>query len=248
MWFYLWSSRQVVNIVPEVFPSEPTAWSEIRKVTNATTFTAPEQGWFRFIAVAGSGKGGGGNFGEGSNGENVYWGGGGGGAGGIVVSKFPLEKGETAAIKFPNYTRDASFTCKGETATATGGGEGENYNTTNKSGGSGGTATGGNIANQKGRDGGRGYYTKGNSDAGGSAVTNEYEGYSTKSGKGGCRPIGDVFYTSGEEPTPRYGFVIISRGNTNLSMAQQNAYDITDNSLEIAALAQEQTGLLLSLA
>ena len=39
--------------------------------------------------------------------------------------------------------------------------------------------------------------------------------------------------------------VKIYRGNTNIPVSTQNAYDITTNSLEIAALAQEQTTLLL---
>ena len=164
-------------------------------------------------------------------------GGGGGGAGGITASRFALKKGETIKVI---VSRDISIEYMAEKAVATAGENGKNgsgsgqqgYHGVGGYGGYGGSAQGGNIANITGPEGGTGGTSTGRdaSEAigkvkAGYTATNTYEGYTT----GGA-------------------YVVVLRGNTNLSMAQQNAYDITDNSLEIAALAQEQTGLLLSLA
>ena len=102
---YFWSNGQVVNIVPKVFPDEPTSWSQISKITSTTTFTAPEQGWFKFIGVAKSGDGGGGNTWS-STGTRYYRGGGSGGSGAIVASIFPLEQGETVTITLSSSAKE----------------------------------------------------------------------------------------------------------------------------------------------
>lgn len=44
---------------------------------------------------------------------------------------------------------------------------------------------------------------------------------------------------------PKSAFAVIFRGNTNLTLAQQNALDITALSLETSRIAQEQTSILL---
>ena len=141
----------MVNIVPDVFPAEPTSWSQISKVTSSTTFTAPEQGWFKFIGVAKSGDGGGGNTWS-STGTRYYRGGGSGGSGAIVVSIFPLEQGETVTI---TLSSSATIVCKGESAYAGAGGNGGSAGTGDVGGrgGSAGTANGGNLINKNGSTG-----------------------------------------------------------------------------------------------
>lgn len=230
----------MVNLVPNVFPAEPTKWSEMQKYTNSATFTAPEDGWFKFIGVARSGKGGSSNeyF---SQGETWVRGGGGGGAGGIVVSAFALMQGQTVTLAVGN---DVTIQAQGQRATASAGADGgdANVGSYGGSGGKGGTASGGNTANQLGTSGNSGRFEIG-LENGGRGSKNSYEGYSTTAGSG--LPLEK---NRSRYPDPSSGYIVALRGNTNLSMAQQNAYDITDNSLEIAALAQEQTGLLLNLA
>lgn len=44
---------------------------------------------------------------------------------------------------------------------------------------------------------------------------------------------------------PKSAFAVIFRGNTNLTLVQQNAFDITALSLEASRIAQEQTSILL---
>ena len=56
----------------------------MQKYTTSTTFTAPEDGWFKFIGVAKSGEGGNSNTWTDPNGKRWRRGGGGGGAGGIA--------------------------------------------------------------------------------------------------------------------------------------------------------------------
>ena len=215
----------MVNIVPDVFPVEPTSWSQISKVTSSTTFTAPEQGWFKFIGVARSGDGGGGNTWS-STGTRYYRGGGSGGSGAIVASIFPLEQGETVTITLGS---SATIACKGESAYAGAGGNG----------GSAGTANGGNLINKNGSTGETGGFDT-ERNTGGSSRTNTYEGFSTTSGAGGYAP-GDQSMSA----DPKSAFAVIFRGNTNLTLAQQNALDITALSLETSRIAQEQTSILL---
>lgn len=51
---------------------------------------------------------------------------------------------------------------------------------------------------------------------------------------------------SGEQAPTSSGFVVISRGNTNLTQAQLNAMDITTLMLDNSRLEQEVTGIMLS--
>lgn len=234
---YFWTSGQVVNIVPDVFPAEPTSWSQISKVTSSTTFTAPEQGWFKFIGVAKSGDGGGGNTWS-STGTRYYRGGGSGGSGAIVASIFPLEQGETVTI---TLSSSATIICKGESAYAGVGGIGGSAGTGDVGGrgGSAGTAKGGNLINKNGSTGETGGFDT-ERNTGGSSRTNTYEGFSTTSGAGGYAPNNQSM-----KADPQTAFAVIFRGNTNLELAQQNALDITSLSLEMSRLAQNQTGILI---
>ena len=234
---YFWSNGQVVNIVPDVFPAEPTSWSQISKVTSSTTFTAPEQGWFKFIGVAKSGDGGGGNTWS-STGTRYYRGGGSGGSGAIVASIFPLEQGETVTI---TLSSSATIICKGESAYAGAGGNGGSAGTGDVGGrgGSAGTANGGNLINKNGSTGETGGFDT-ERNTGGSSCTNTYEGFSTTSGAGGYAP-GDQSMSA----DPKSAFAVIFRGNPKLALAQQNALDITSLSLEMSRLAQNQTGILI---
>lgn len=194
------------------FPAEPTSYSKIQQYNGTTaTFTAPEMGWFRFIALGKSGKGGSSNTWTDPNDERWYRGGGGGGAGGIVVSVFALNQGEQVTI---NSGFAASFTYNGATATAGIGSNGRNAATGHSggSGGSGGTASGGNVANQRGNSGGSGGFAIDDRDAGGYGASNSYAGYSTKGGRG-------LPHQSGGDtnPNPAYSYVVVERGNTNIS-------------------------------
>ncbi len=228
----------MVNIVPKVFPEKPTAWSQISKPTNTMTFTAPEQGWFKFIGVAKSGDGGGGNTWS-STGTKYYRGGGSGGSGAIVASMFALEKGETVTI---TLNVSATISCKGETAYAGAGSDGKSASTGDVGGrgGSRGTASGGNLTNQNGSTGETGGFDT-ERNTGGSAQTNTYEGFSTTSGAGGFAPGNQSM-----ESNPRSAYAVIFRGNTNLTSSRQNTLNITSLMLEINKVGQEITDLKLN--
>lgn len=236
----------MVNIVPYVFPDNPTSWIEMSKPSNSTTFTAPEDGWFQFIGIAASGKAGYDNWAKSSSREwYAAGGGGGGGAGGIVVSIFPLYKGETVSI---SISQNVTISHDGETATATSGGVGGNGSTSGSmglhgiggSGGNGGSASGGNTANQPGSRGGTGGSGESESKSQalaqatkGSSVSNNYNGYITKS------------QGNGNSSNPTSAYAVILRGNTNIPLDQQNALDITSISLDISELQQMQTDVLM---
>ena len=243
VWFLFWSNGQVINIIPHVFPDPPSSYTELERVTASKTFTAPERGWFKFIALGESGDGGRYDYGRFTVSRNyAEGGGGGGGAGGIVVSSFALEKGETVPI---NITGTVSISYGNETMLAGVGGDGgdgshDGHNGEHAYGGTagrGGSATGGNIANQAGR-----YGTSGDS-----SISQERKGASALAGKGGKNTYEGYSTTgaNGSEHNYTKAFVVILRGNTNIPLDVQNARDITANALAITALAQEQTTLLL---
>lgn len=240
---YFGSNGQVINIIPHVFPDPPSSYTELERVTASKTFTAPERGWFKFIALGESGDGGRYDYGRFTVSRNyAEGGGGGGGAGGIVVSSFALEKGETVPI---NITGTVSISYGNETMLAGVGGDGgdgsnDGHNGEHAYGGTagrGGSATGGNIANQAGR-----YGTSGDS-----SISQERKGASALAGKGGKNTYEGYSTTgaNGSEHNYTKAFVVILRGNTNIPLDMQNARDITANALAITALAQEQTGILL---
>ena len=233
---YFWSNGQTVNLVPNVFPAEPTGWSEMQKYTTSTTFTAPEDGWFKFIGVAKSGEGGNSNTWTDPNGKRWRRGGGGGGAGGIVVSVFALTQGQTVTLTVGSY---ATIQAQGQTATAGAGSDGYDADTGHSGGrgGRGGSASGGNLVNKAGASGGTGGFEIG-LEEGGWAGTNSYEGYSTAAGMG--------LPSKNYKPNPAYGYIVALRGNTNLTQAQLNAMDITTLMLDNSRLEQEVTGIMLS--
>lgn len=194
------------------FPAEPTSYSKIQQYNGTTaTFTAPEMGWFRFIALGKSGEGGSSNTWTDPNDERWYRGGGGGGAGGIAVSVFALNQGEQVTI---NCSYTANFTYNGVTAIAAVGSNGRNAATGSYggAGGSGGSASGGNVVNQRGNSGGSGGFAIDDRDAGGYGASNSYAGYSTKGGRGLPHQSG-----GDTDPNPAYSYVVVERGNTNIS-------------------------------
>ena len=184
------------------FPSEPTSYIEIEKITNTTQWVAPEDGYFKFIGLAKSGDGGSND----SWNTTVY--GGSGGTGGIVASVFRLQKNDVVSI---TITNNVTIKSSNETATATSGGNGTGGKITHPTGWSGdhgkggaaGSASGGNLANVTGRVG-----QNGASSGAGSSYTNSYSGYSTTSGAGGANNLGTNAYA------------VILRGNTNTPSPQ----------------------------
>lgn len=231
---YFWSSGQIVNLIPHVFPDKPSDYLELERVTNSKEFIAPEDGWFMFIGLAASGKGGRSDYA--SWGEPVQAGGGSGGAGGIVVSIFPLNAGSTVSLSIGT---NVSISANDETATATSGTDGGDGDLINPSSGGvggkagiGGKASGGNVANQNGPDGNRGKYVTGGSSGGGESVSNGYKNYYTTSGSGGSSP-GSTTY------------IVVLRGNTNLSLSQLNALELSGLMLEMNYVFQEQTEMLM---
>ena len=241
-----WSNGQTVNLVPRVFPDPPTGYAEIEQIRTSKTWTAPEDGYFKFIGLAKSGDGGY------SAANRRGYGGGSGGSGGIVSSVFMLNQGDTVSL---TINKDIVIVNGLETANAYQGKDGQIGKTsTNNSwtgsagrGGSAGTANGGNLINQNGIAGNNGKEsdpTSGDwnpSVFGGKSVSNSYAGYSTKSGQGADR-------NGMSQGAGTAAYVVVLRGNTNIPLDVQNARDITTNALAVTALAQEQTGILLGLA
>ena len=230
-----------MNLVPNVFPDPPTGYIEIEKIKSSKTWIAPEDGWFRFIGLAASGKGG--RTVVASYGTKHCGGGGGGGSGGIIVSDFALLKGDTVHLSV-NSGITITNEKTGKTANATAGGDGKDgevkgayYGAYGGDGGKGGTASGGNVKNQNGNAGSRGRST---SDLGesssssfyGEGDTNSCFGYSTQGGSGNNFP--------GTE-----SYIVILRGNTNLTQTQLNAIDITTLILNNNRIKQEITGIVL---
>ena len=236
---YFWTSGQVVNLIPKVFPDEPTEYLEIERVTTSKEFVAPEEGWFEFIGLAASGKGG--SSASRMFGKRYFGGGGGGGAGGVVVSVFALNQGDVVSL---GVNGNVTISHGNETATATTGGPGGNGNVgtspfyaTGGSGGSGGSASGGNIANQPGGTGGRGRSVENENDTPESSLwgvgaTNSYAGYSTSGG-------------AGRNSAGSSAYIVVLRGNTNIPLSTQNAQNITALMLQMSRISQEQTSLLL---
>lgn len=243
IWLFVWGSGQTVNLIPKVFPDEPTEYIEIEQVRSSKTWTAPEDGWFQFIGLAASGKGGIDAYGQ--YGTQHFGGGGGGGAGGITVSIFALSQGDEITL---SVGLGVSITNKktGETASADSGRSGSDgyessissQNYYGGSGGAGGSASGGNVTNKKGPKGGDGGSTSDTSVTPASSLRgrggrNAYEKYYTQGGSGGNY--------SGSS-----AYIVVLRGNTNLTQAQLNSYDISTLMLNNTQLEQEVTGILLS--
>lgn len=160
---YFWTSGQVVNLVPEVFPDKPASeadYSLIETITSSKTWVAPEDGWFMVDVVSASGPGG-------SAWYNTYQSscactsGGGGGSGAYARSIFSFTKGQSIPVTVGG---NASF---GSYLSATSGTSGLSASSTSSSaiGGSGGTASGGTVSNVQGREGNAGTKASGSMEA-----------------------------------------------------------------------------------
>ena len=201
------------------FPSEPTSYSDLITVASTKTWTAPEDGYFRFI-VCGRGGDGGGY----PNSNGSIYGGGGGGAGGIAVSVFALNKGETVSCICSIVQTQINY--NGNVATANPGEDGEDGNITTENltghGGAGGTASGGNVTNKRGERGENGLRWTANGDppnynTRGGGGTNSYDGKTIYGGQGeghgGRPPSNDYPIKPTAGSTAR---IYIQRGNTNV--------------------------------
>lgn len=236
---FIWSSGQIVNLVPNVFPDTPTSYLELERVISSKVFVAPEDGWFEFIGLAASGKGG--STSTMMHGKQYAAGGGGGGSGGIVVCIFALHKGESVSL---SVSTNVTISKDSETATATQGGVGQNGTLDRQHdyafggpGGVGGNASGGNTANQPGETGGRGGSIEYNDDIPVSSVygvgaVNTYSGYSTVGG-------------AGNNSSGSTAYIVVLRGNTNLPLSQLNALELSGLMLEMNYVFQEQTEMLM---
>ena len=199
------------------FPEEPTDWSEIEKVTSGSReWAAPEDGWFKIVAVAKSGDGG--LSGQSPGGDLTRQASGGsGGSGGIVVHKEGLSKGDIVEVNIDSFG-DIDINVNANTIRATHGGNGGNgimYNSIGGVGGGAGTpgeAYDGNVQNISGKSGNNG--TVGQDNTSTSGVSNSYEQYVTTSGYGEAkRRAGAGSGTA--------AYVVILRGNTNIPSPAQ---------------------------
>lgn len=201
------------------FPDEPTSYSDLITVASTKTWTAPEDGYFRFI-VCGRGGDGGGY----PNSNGSIYGGGGGGAGGIAVSVFALNKGETVSCICGIAQTQINY--NGNVATANPGEDGEDGRITSQNptgkGGAGGSASGGNVINKRGGRGENGLLWTANIDppnydTKGDGGTNSYDGKTIYGGRGeGHRNKypNDISIRPTAGTTAR---IYIQRGNTNVA-------------------------------
>lgn len=201
------------------FPDEPTSYSDLIMVASTQTWTASEDGYFRFI-VCGRGGDGGGY----PNSNGSIYGGGGGGAGGIAVSVFALNKGETVSCMCSIAQTQINY--NGNVATANPGENGEDGRITTQNptgrGGAGGSASGGNVINKRGGRGKNGllwttYGDSPNYDTEGGGGTNSYDGKTIYGGQGeGHR--GTSSNNHSIKPTAgTTACIYIQRGNTNIA-------------------------------
>lgn len=160
-----------VNLTREeiVLPEEgdtdipPISYTELERPTSTKTWTATEDGYYKFVGVAEAGRSGTARRIAGAS-YNVS--GGSGGSGGIVASVFKLKRGESVSLAVASG--DVTISYGSETANATHGQDG-GYSSSepdNKvklgSPGRAGTATGGNLINMNGKYGDLGERLEGN--------------------------------------------------------------------------------------
>lgn len=202
------------------FPDEPTSYSDLIMVGSTQTWTAPEDGYFRFIVCGRGGDGGG----YPNNNGSIY-GGGGGGAGGIAVSVFALNKGETVSCICSIVQTQINY--NGNVATANPGEDGEDGRITTQNltgqGGAGGSASGGNVINKRGGRGEDGLRWTINGDSPtynteGGGGTNSYDGKTIYGGQGeghgGSSASNNYPIAATAGTTAR---IYIQRGNTNIA-------------------------------
>lgn len=160
-----------VNLTREeiVLPEEgdtdipPISYTELERPTSTKTWTATEDGYYKFVGVAAAGGSGTARRIVGAS-YNVS--GGSGGSGGIVASVFKLKRGESVSLAVASG--DVTISYGSETANATHGqgGGSSSSEPDNKvklgSPGRAGTATGGNLINMNGKYGDLGERLEGN--------------------------------------------------------------------------------------
>ena len=160
-----------VNLTREeiVLPEEgdtdipPISYTELERPTSTKTWTATEDGYYKFVGVAEAGRSGTARRIAGAS-YNVS--GGSGGSGGIVASVFKLKRGESVSLAVASG--DVTISYGSETANATHGQDGGSSSSEpdNKvklgSPGRAGTATGGNLINMNGKYGDLGERLEGN--------------------------------------------------------------------------------------
>ncbi len=160
-----------INLTREeiVLPEEgdtdipPISYTELERPTANKTWTAPEDGYYKFVGVAMGGYSGKGRRTVGAS-YNVS--GGSGGSGGIVASVFKLKRGENVSLAVESG--DVTISYGSETARAThgesGGSSSSDPDNKVRIGiyGKAGTATGGNLVNMNGKPGGTGRRLEGN--------------------------------------------------------------------------------------
>lgn len=205
------------------FPPEPAGYELISTHTGATTFSAPENGYFQIEVFGASGNGGAGA----KHNTDYFAGGGGGGGGGYACSRIKMNKGDTVVLS-PGKVGSASAATINSSV--------ENYSVMNVTsgsngaaayagpstyyggaGGAGGKATGGNFLNANGGGGGTGnkgydiygYGREGNGE-GGSGGGAGYSG-GNAGGKGATATGSSV----GSPGSGKAGFIKIYRGDTN---------------------------------
>lgn len=160
-----------VNLTREeiVLPEEgdtdipPISYTELERPTSTKTWTATEDGYYKFVGVAEAGRSGTARRIAGAS-YNVS--GGSGGSGGIVASVFKLKRGESVSLTVTGG--DVTISYGSETANATHGQDGGSSSSEPdnkvKLGihGKPGTATGGNLINMNGKPGRPGERLEGN--------------------------------------------------------------------------------------
>ena len=243
-WWDFWTSGQVINIVPQVFPDRPASdddYTEISTVYESGTFVVPEDGWFK-VVVTGRGVDGSTDTYPRDIKYNVnsiisVHGGTGGQAGGAAISIFQFYKGE----EIPYTIGGNSATFKDMHGTGT-------------------TASGGNIGNYTGNKGKAGTYGSINAENG-----ENYCSY-VSGGSGGSGPTqynpsggnGASIQGTGwnqqssfnkvgptEAGKAAANYIKFFRGNTNLTLEKANAQNITTLMLDVDRLFQEQTSILI---
>lgn len=141
----------------------PISYTELERPTSTKTWTATEDGYYKFVGVAEAGRSGTAGRIAGAS-YNVS--GGSGGSGGIVASVFKLKRGESVSLAVASG--DVTISYGSETANATHGQDGGSSSSEPdnkvKLGihGKPGTATGGNLINMNGKHGSPGERFEGN--------------------------------------------------------------------------------------
>lgn len=246
MCWRLWTSGQVIQIVPKVFPDPPASYNEIERIKSSKTWAVPEDGYFQIDAISKSGDGG---KAKRYTSDRIYYGNGPSGGSGAVTRKslIKLNKGDSVKISISSSSTRVEIPSAGIELEVSAGTNGKDRPSDGQ-GAHGGSAGYVRKKGDKSYDGENGIYagsqagTPGDGNiSGSSSVSTTNPWYSVYSGKGGG-------FANFEEVPPGKGsaaMVVIFRGNTNLSLSKINAQEITDLMLEMNQLSQNQTQIML---